>query len=201
MLHGPQTLDHHIISARVVFCNTHASRTRRRSNDMHNDDDLGEAPSARISSSSGNAILQNPLLKAAASHPELALGGTLLLVIGLVLLVRRYGRPYSRHAATPGRIEGTVGGNKKKKIESSYYYAHNSLSQRHQDDGVPDKWDGKAQPRLLRRQTATTSPAETSAATQNMRHVTVRNYAFCDEGKKVTVYVTLAGLDAAREDD
>eukprot|EP00937_MAST-01D_sp_MAST-1D-sp2_P008293 g8293.t1 len=80
---------------------------------------------------------------------------------------------------------GTESNKDSKVHKSSYYYAHQN---RHTEAGVPDKWDGRAQPRLLRRQSAGESAGAAAFP--------ITKYAFSDESSKVKVYITLAGLSA-----
>jgi len=94
---------------------------------------------------------------------------------------------------------------------SSYYYAHKG---RDLDEGVPRVWDGKASPKLLRRApSAGGSPGGAAAGAAGAAGavegghappagaLSFSKYAFSDEGAKIKLYITSAGLDAVPSKD
>ena len=160
---------------------------------MAADDDLGEAPS-----SARNGIVAQLM----GSTAVLSVGA--LLAVALVWAFRNGGQGGARGKGK-GKSKDTGKLVARGKISSSYYYAHNSMSGRERDADVPAVWDGKAQPRLLRRQksdadaTGLAGPEGTPAA--RPAGTPICNYAFCDEDAKVSVYITLDGLDRADDGD
>ena len=78
--------------------------------------------------------------------------------------------------------------NIEKKGKNAYYYAH-----AHKVDGP--KWDGKPEPKLLSKdQREVNSSSAVSRLSSFDSKSTITNYAFCDEEKKVKIYVNLEGV-------
>jgi hypothetical protein len=71
--------------------------------------------------------------------------------------------------------------------ENSYYYAH---SKKYGDEST--KWDGKPEPRLLRKEAPMKSPSKVAKSTLTGKPIS--KYAFADGTNKVKIYVDVPGL-------
>jgi|UniRef100_K3X282 calcyclin binding protein len=95
--------------------------------------------------------------------------------------------------ASPGQDDGDAAAssalhtNIKTKGQNSYYYAHKK-----RDDVEIHEWDGNAAPRLLKTQQINADDVEVVEV--------ITNYAWADGKKKVSVYITLAGIGAHPEE-
>lgn len=77
--------------------------------------------------------------------------------------------------------------NIRSKGSNAYYYAHGSR------EGVEKvEWDGKPEPRLLRRMPTEDSTAPSSTA--------ITTYGWYDDGAKVKIFTEMAGVEELEED-
>jgi hypothetical protein len=77
--------------------------------------------------------------------------------------------------------------NIERKGKNAYYYAHG-----HKADGP--KWDGKAEPKLLSRQSSVEGHRVSKASSFEYYKSNITTYAFLDEAMKVKLYIDMEGV-------
>lgn len=84
-------------------------------------------------------------------------------------------------------VDSALHSNIKTKGQNSYYYAHKK-----REGSELHEWDGKAAPRLLKVEQLNKENIE--------RPQTIKSYAWSDGKKRVSVYITLPGVDKHPEE-
>ncbi len=84
-----------------------------------------------------------------------------------------------------GEAPSALQDNIDRKGKNAYYFAH-----AHKANGP--KWDGKQQPKLLKRESSNLQPATRGAFDYHKSNIT--RYAFCDQEKKVILYCDMEGV-------
>lgn len=77
--------------------------------------------------------------------------------------------------------------NIERKGKNAYYFAHS-----HKANGP--QWDGKAEPRLLSKQSSLDTQPATAVSSFHYHKSNITKYSFLDEGMKVKLYIDMEGL-------
>jgi hypothetical protein len=77
--------------------------------------------------------------------------------------------------------------NIERKGKNAYYFAHS-----HKANGP--SWDGKAEPRLLSKQSSTGSQPATATSSFHYHKSNITKYAFLDDGMKVKLFIDMEGI-------
>jgi hypothetical protein len=123
------------------------------------------------------------------------------LLLGGLLALWIWSRQSKRSINGTNSTDEGNGRNLKQSIkefgENSYYYAH---SKKYGDETT--KWDGKPEPRLLRKDTPTKgSPTKRAASNSAFKGKPISKYAFADGSSKVKVYIDVPGLASLSTND
>jgi hypothetical protein len=84
--------------------------------------------------------------------------------------------------------------NIERKGKNAYYYAHG-----HKATGP--KWDGKAEPKLLSRQSSVEGHRVSKTSSFEYYKSNITTYAFLDDGMKVKLYIDMEGVGAKCADE
>ena len=77
--------------------------------------------------------------------------------------------------------------NIERKGKNAYYFAHANTAN-------GPKWDGKAEPKLLHRESSTALSSSSHSQSFDYHKSNINSYAFLDEESKVKIYVNLEGV-------